>query len=158
MGVGRIADIGHFDHQRFINVGAASSIEHDHIKTTQLCRLHGTVGDLNRRLSRAAHIKRRHQNFFLLFLGQAQGKLASGSCFTGTLKTHHHDADRRGCIEADGFGFFAQHGHQLVVNNFHDHLARRYGFDDFGTNGLFAHGFILVGKRTTAGESVKYAA
>jgi hypothetical protein len=49
--IGLFPDVGHFDHQRLVNMRAAGGIENDNVMAAELGSLHGARGDLDRCLA-----------------------------------------------------------------------------------------------------------
>ena len=91
--------------------------------------------------SRAIDIERRHQNFFLVALAQAQAQFGTGRGFTRALQTNHQDRHRRRADQVEVIAFVAQRCHQLIVDDLDNHLAGRNRTDDILTDGLDAHRF-----------------
>ena len=115
--------LSRFRHHLFVERGAAGGVEQHDVVAAELSGLQRALRDLRRHLprddrqrvdrkiatehgklflrGRAIDVERRHQNFFLVALGQAARELCGGGGFAGALQAHHHDRDRRGRIEID---------------------------------------------------------
>jgi hypothetical protein len=72
----------------------------------------------------------------LLPVGEAFGDFRGGGGFAGALQADHHDGDRRRGIEIDALAVGAERRDQLVVHDFHDHLAGRDRLHHFDADGL----------------------
>ena len=149
-----------FRHHLFVEGGAARGVEQHDVVAAELRGLQGALRDLHRLLSRndgqrfdgeiaAEHgelflrgrtidVERRHQNFFLVALGQAAREFCSGGGFARALQADHHDRDRGRGIEIDLLAVGAECCNKLVVDDLHDHLAGGHRLDDGGANRLFA--------------------
>ena len=159
-------DLGHFDHQGFVERRATGRVEHDNIEAAQTAGLHGAAGDLDRRLAGdnrqnidrelfaeagklfhrcgAPGIERGHQHFALHLLGEALGDFRGRRGFARTLQTDHQDRDGGDRFEINGRSVRAERVDKNVIDDLDHHLAGSNGFDNFGTDGAGAH---LVGER-----------
>ena len=165
--VRRLPDLGHLGHQRLVDMGAAGGVEDDDVVAAELCRLHGSARDLDRRLAgdnrqrgdagllaelaqlllrgRAARVERGHQNLLVLTVGEALGDLGRRGGLARALQADHHDDDRRRRVEVDGYAFRAQHVDQFVMDDLDDHLAGLDRLQHLGADRLGAN---LVGEGT----------
>ncbi len=146
----RVPDLGHFSHQRLVDMGASRRVEqHDVIALQPRHRL-GAPRDLDRALprddrqrvdadlsaehrelllrGRAFDVEGRHQHLELGAFGEALGDLGGGGGLAGALQADHHDRDRRRGVEIDRLRLAAERLDQRVMHDFHDHLAGRDGF------------------------------
>ena len=150
-----------FAHHLFVEGGAARGIEQHDVVAAELAGLQRALRDLHRLLSRddrqrldgqvaaehselflrsrAIDVERRHQNFFLVALGQPARQFCGGGGFAGALQTDHHDRDRRRRVEINLLAVGAKGCDQFVVDDLDDHLARRHRLDDGGADRLLAH-------------------
>ena len=92
---------------------------------------------------RAAGVERSHQHLALGDVGHTLGDLGRRRRFARALQSDHHDDHRRRRIEIDRLRTRAQSLDQLVVNDFHDHLARGDRLDHFHADGALLD---LLGK------------
>ena len=155
-----------FAHHLFVEGGAARGIEQHDVVAAELASLQRALRDLHRLLTsddrkgfdrevaaqncklflrgRTIDVERRHQNFFLVALGQAARQFRGGGGFAGALQADHHDGDRRRRIEIDLLAVGAEGRDQFVVDDLHDHLAGGDRLHHGGADRLLAH---LVGER-----------
>ena len=158
-------DVGHFDHQRLVDMRAAGGVENNNIMAAKLGGLYGAGGDLDRRLAGndrqrvdaglyaelaqlllgggAARIERRKQHLLLRPLGQALADLAGRGGLARALQADHHDDDGGRRIEVNGNTFFAEHADKFVMDDLDDHLAGLDALEDLGADRLGAN---LVGE------------
>ncbi|MNX77879.1 hypothetical protein D3C86_1094410 [compost metagenome] len=161
MRIGLLLDVGHFQHQGFVDVGTAGGVENDDVMAAELCSLHGARGDICRRLAgndrqrvdaglhaelaklflcgRTTRVERCHQHLLLVTVGQALGDLACCRGLARTLQTHHHDDDGGGRMQVDRDAFGAEHFDKLVMHDLDDHLAGLDGFQNGCADSLFTH-------------------
>jgi hypothetical protein len=154
--VGRLGDLRHLGHQRFVDELPASGVEQHHVMAAETRRLKRPVGDLDRRLAgddgqrvgagllaqhlelflrgRPPGVERRHQYAPLLLFGEALGDLGRGRRLARALEADHHDGNRHRRVQIDGRGFSAQRLDQSVVDDLHDHLAGSDRLDDVGAD------------------------
>ena len=154
-------NLGGLAHHRFVERGAAGGVEDHDVVAAKLAGFDGAAGDLWRGLSldhrqrvdlrvtskhgelfhrrRTAHVKRSHQHFAALPIGQALRKFGGGGGFAGALQAHHHNGDRRRGIQINRLAVGAERGNELVVHNLHDHLARRHRLHHLHADGLLLH-------------------
>jgi hypothetical protein len=153
--------LGGLGHQALVHRGAAGGVEHHHVEAAEAGGVHGALGDLHRRLSghdrqaldadllgqhrellhrgRAACVEGGEQHLALLAVGEAPGDLGGGRGLARALQADHQDRHRGGGVEIDGLGVGAEHRHELVVDDLHDHLAGRHRLEHDGADGLLLH-------------------
>ncbi len=154
-------NLGGLAHHRFVERGAAGGVEYHDVVAAKLGSFDGAAGDLWRRLSldhrqrvdlrvtskhsklfhrrRTAHVERSHQHFAALPIGQALRKFGGGGGFAGALQAHHHNGDRWRGMKINRLAVGAERGHELVVHDLHDHLARRHRLHHLHADGLLLH-------------------
>ncbi len=154
-------DVGHLEHQRLVDMGAAGGVEDDDVIAAETAGLFGAARDLDRRLAddhrqrrdldlfpelaelllrrRAARVERGQQHLAALPLGQPLGDLGRGGRLAGALQADHHDDDGRRRIEVDRLAIGAQHLDQLVMDDLDDHLAGLDRLQHRRADRLFAH-------------------
>ena len=76
----------------------------------------------------------------LLFAAHPEGDFAGEGGLTGTLQANHHNADRSRSGKVDFLGFATHHGHEFVVDDFHNLLTGSHRGKHFGAHGLFLDG------------------
>jgi len=121
--IGGALDVGGLRHHRFIERGAAGSIEDDGVVAAEAARLQGALGNLRRLLTRddrqrvdvdllpehgelfhrrrTAHVERGHEHLAPRLLDEALGELGGGGGLARALQADHHDRHRRRGIEID---------------------------------------------------------
>ena len=163
MRIDRVLDLGRLAHHCVIERGPPGRIQQDHIVGAELCRFECPPRDLRGGLSlhdrqrvdlrlaakhcelfhggRPTHVERRHQNLPTLTIDETFGDLGGCGGLTGALQTNHHDGQWRRGIEIDAQALGTQRRDQLIVNDFHDHLAWRHRFHDLDADRLLLDAF-----------------
>ena len=161
MRLGDTRDLRRLGHQRFVDMGAAGGVEHQHVIAAELGCLDRALGDACRVLAfddgkrgdagllaqhpklllrrRPPRIERGHQHFLLLAVLQAARDLCRGRGLAGALQAdqHHHHGRCRDKVDRLGFG--AERAHELVMHDLDDHLARSDGAHHLLAHGLRPH-------------------
>ncbi len=159
--IGGALDVGGLRHHRFIERGAAGSVEDDRVVAAEAARLQCALGNLRRLLAcddrqrvdvdllpehgqlfhrcGSAHVERGHEHLAPRLLDEALGELGGGGGLARALQTDHHDRHRRRGIEIDRLAARAEDVDQLVVHDLHHHLAGRHRFDDLDPDGVALH-------------------
>jgi hypothetical protein len=160
-----LLDLGHLDHQRLVDMGAAGGVEDDDVMAAELCRLHGARGDVDRRLAgddgqrrdpvcspswrscSCAAGRRVSSEAIRTFLPWRSVRrlaiLAEVVVLPEPCRPTIMMTTGAGALRSIDYALGAKHFDKFVMDDLDDHLAGLDRLQDGGADGLLAH---LVGE------------